>query len=89
MEHVFDVFMSPGSVTEQVHFYAAPYSRDQIGGFGGGVIAEGQDIEALEVPFDEVLGMIADGRIVDAKTIMLLQWAALSGIVPPTARHGG
>jgi nudix-type nucleoside diphosphatase (YffH/AdpP family) len=81
IRHVFDVFMSPGSVTEQVHFYAAPYSRVQIDGAGGGVDAEGEDIEAVEVPFDEVLDMIADGRIVDAKTIMLIQWAALNEII--------
>lgn len=87
IRHVFDVFMSPGSVTEKLHFYAAPYSRDQIGGDGGGVVAEGEDIEALEVPFDDVLGMVGDGRIADAKTIMLIQWAALNEVIPtPSVR---
>lgn len=89
VQHVFDVFMSPGSVTERVHFYAAPYSVDQIGGTGGGVAAEGEDIETLEVPFDEALEMITDGRIADAKTIMLIQWAALNNIIvtPSAARR--
>lgn len=82
VRHVFDVFMSPGSVTERVHFFAAPYSRRQVDGPGGGVVAEGEDIEALEIPFVEVLDMVADGRIVDAKTIMLIQWAALKGVIP-------
>jgi nudix-type nucleoside diphosphatase (YffH/AdpP family) len=79
LEHVFDVYMSPGSVTERVHFYAAPYTPADRSGPGGGVAAEGEDIEILELPFDEALAMIADGRIADGKTIMLLQWAALNG----------
>ncbi|GIM96345.1 hypothetical protein Ato02nite_081380 [Paractinoplanes toevensis] len=79
LEEVFKVWMSPGSVTERLHFYAAPYTPADRTGAGGGVAAEGEDIEAVEIPFDEALKWIADGRIADAKTIMLLQWAALSG----------
>jgi len=79
LEHVFDVFMSPGSVTECVHFYAAPYSAGTRLGDGGGLAAEGEDIEVLEIPFDQALTMIRSGDIADAKTIMLLQWAALDG----------
>ena len=47
-------------------------------GSGGGVASEGEDIEVLELPIDHALAMIADGRIADAKTIMLLQYAALN-----------
>ena len=79
VQHVFDVYMSPGSVTESVHFYAAPYHPADRTGTGGGVAAEGEDIEVLELAFPAALQMIADGHIADAKTIMLLQWAALSG----------
>jgi nudix-type nucleoside diphosphatase (YffH/AdpP family) len=79
LQHVFDVFMSPGSVTERLHFYAAPYSPESRAGAGGGLAEEGEDIDVLEMPFDDALGMIADGRIADAKTILLLQWAALRG----------
>jgi len=79
LEHVFAVWMSPGSVTERLHFYAAPYTVADRTGPGGGVAAEGEDIEAVEMDFDDALAAIADGRIADAKTIMLLQWAALSG----------
>jgi hypothetical protein len=71
--------MSPGSVTERVHFYAAPYTPADRTGSGGGVADDGEDIEVLELPFAETLEMIADGRIADGKTIMLLQWAALNG----------
>jgi nudix-type nucleoside diphosphatase (YffH/AdpP family) len=79
IEHVFDVFMSPGSVTERVHFYAAPYTAESRTHAGGGLQEEGEDIYVLELDFDASLAMIADGRIADGKTIMLLQWAALSG----------
>jgi nudix-type nucleoside diphosphatase (YffH/AdpP family) len=79
LTHVFDVYMSPGSVTERLHFYAAPYTAADRTGTGGGLADDGEDIEVLELPFVEALAMIRDGRIVDGKTIMLLQWAALDG----------
>lgn len=79
LQHVFDVYMSPGSVTERVHFYAAPYQPEDRTGSGGGLLDEGEDIEVLELPFGDALQMVRDGRIADGKTIMLLQWAALSG----------
>ncbi len=82
--HLFDAYMSPGSVTERVHFFAAPYvSAERTG--GGGVLAEGEDIELLELPLADAVAMIATGAIVDGKTIMLLQWAQLSGLVTPPA----
>ena len=75
---VFEAFMSPGSVTEKQHFFVAEYDPAMRIGSGGGLADEGEDIEVLELSIDEALAMIADGRIVDAKTIMLLQYAALS-----------
>ena len=75
---VFEAFMSPGSVTEKLHFFVAEYEPEMRVGSGGGIADEGEDIEVLELSIDEALAMIADGRIVDAKTIMLLQYAALN-----------
>ena len=77
--HVFDVYMSPGSVTERLHFYAAPYSAETRRNAGGGLAEEGEQITVVELPIDEALAMVDDGRIADAKTIMLLQWAVLRG----------
>ncbi|MFW6772830.1 NUDIX domain-containing protein [Nocardioides sp. CPCC 205120] len=79
VEHVFDLWMSPGSVTERVHFYAAPYGPGDRTGAGGGLEDEGEDIDVLELDFDDALRQVGDGRIADAKTVVLLQWAALSG----------
>ncbi|WP_247043673.1 NUDIX domain-containing protein [Arthrobacter rhizosphaerae] len=78
LQHVFDLYMSPGSVTECVHFYAAPYSPSDRATPGGGLQEEGEDIEVLEIPFDEALAMTFDDRIVDGKTVILLQWAAMT-----------
>jgi nudix-type nucleoside diphosphatase (YffH/AdpP family) len=78
LQHVFDLYMSPGSVTERVHFYAAPYAPNDRTGPGGGLQEEGEDFEVLEIPFDEALAMTSDGRIVDGKTVILLQWAAIT-----------
>jgi nudix-type nucleoside diphosphatase (YffH/AdpP family) len=75
---IFETFMSPGSVTEKLHFFIAEYEPDMKVGHGGGNADEGEDIEVLELAIDEALAMIANGRIVDAKTIMLLQYATLN-----------
>jgi len=74
---IFEVFMSPGSVTEKLHFFVAPYEPHERIGAGGGVQAEGEDIEVMEVPIQQALLMMAEGDIADGKTIMLLQYAQL------------
>jgi nudix-type nucleoside diphosphatase (YffH/AdpP family) len=77
VREIFAAFMSPGVLTEKIHFFVAAYAPDMRVGDGGGLAHEGEDIEVLELSIDEALAMIKDGRIVDAKTIMLLQYAAL------------
>jgi nudix-type nucleoside diphosphatase (YffH/AdpP family) len=74
---IFEAFMSPGAVTEKMHFFVAEYEPEMRIGSGGGIAEEGEEIEVLELPIEQALAMIDDGRIVDAKTIMLLQYAAL------------
>jgi len=74
---VFEAFMSPGAITEKLHFFVAEYEPEMRVSAGGGLEHEGEDIEVLELEIDEALAMIADGRIIDAKAIMLLQYAAL------------
>lgn len=79
---LWQVFMSPGSVTERVHFFTAAYEeRDRIGA-GGGLEHEGENIEVLEVDIDKAMEMVASGEVADGKTIMLLQHAA-QAIFPP------
>jgi nudix-type nucleoside diphosphatase (YffH/AdpP family) len=75
---IFEAFMSPGAVTEKLHFFVAEYEPHMRVGDGGGIADEGEEIEVLELPIDQAMAMIGDGRIADAKTIMLLQYAALN-----------
>lgn len=79
VEHLFDVYMSPGSVTERLHFFAAPYRAAPSSATPRGVAEEGEDITVVELPFRKALAMIRNGEIADAKTVLLLQWAALDG----------
>lgn len=74
---VFEAFMSPGAVTERLHFFVAEIAAADRVSAGGGLDHEGEDIEVFDCAFDEALAMVARGEIVDAKTILLLQWAAL------------
>lgn len=81
VQKVFEAFMSPGSVTEKLYFFIAEYQPDDRFSDGGGVKEEGEDIEVLEVHFQTAMQAIRDGDIVDAKTIMLLHYLALNGIL--------
>lgn len=81
VQKVLEAFMSPGSVTEKLHFFIAEYTaRDKVS-TGGGLAAEGEDIEVLEMTFHEALAAIDSGAIVDGKTIMLLYYMAHKGIL--------
>lgn len=77
VRRVFEAFMSPGAVTERIYFFVGRYEPGDRISDGGGHEGEGEDIEVLEVGIEEALAMVVDGRICDAKTIMLLQYAAL------------
>jgi len=74
---LFKAFATPGSVTEQLYYYAAPYDNSQRKGSGGGVEAEGEDIEVIEIKLLDAVNAIHEGKIVDAKTIILIQYAQL------------
>ena len=76
-EYLFDAYMSPGTLTERVAFFAAEIDLSKKAGEGGGLASEGEDIEVLELALDAALGMIATGEICDGKTIMMLQWAKM------------
>ncbi|MGF7035424.1 nudix-type nucleoside diphosphatase (YffH/AdpP family) [Paenibacillus mucilaginosus] len=82
-----EAYMSPGSVTEILHLYAAEYDPQMRTGGGGGLEEEQEHIEVLELPFARALAMVDSGEIRDAKTIMLLQQAQLEGLLTPPARR--
>ncbi|TAE52941.1 MAG: GDP-mannose pyrophosphatase NudK [Bacteroidetes bacterium] len=78
---VFEAYMSPGSVTEILYFFVAEYSDVHKVHEGGGLEHDQEDIEVLELPFQQALDMIASGEIRDGKTIMLLQYAQIHQLV--------
>lgn len=78
---VFDAWMSPGAVTEKLHFFIAEYSHKDCIHSGGGIYEEGEDIEVLELPFQQAVEMMQRGEINDAKTIMLLQYAIINKLL--------
>lgn len=78
---VFEAYMSPGSVTEIIHFFIAAYDKTMKIHHGGGLAQEEEHIEVLEFPFETALGMIDSGEIKDAKTMVLIQHLRLKGIL--------
>ena len=81
VEKVFESYMSPGSVTEILYFFIAEYDEKMKMSQGGGVLEEQEEIEVMELPFDEAFDMIRRGTIRDGKTIMLLQHLKISGMM--------
>ncbi|MEM6347441.1 MAG: GDP-mannose pyrophosphatase NudK [Bacteroidota bacterium] len=81
VKKIFESYMSPGSVTEILYFFVAEYTAAMKVGEGGGLDEEQENIEVLELDFEEALGMITSGEIKDGKTIMLLQYAKIHGLL--------
>lgn len=77
VKKVFEAYMSPGSITEILYFFVAEYTNDMKITAGGGLEHDQEDIEVLELPFDDAIRMVDSGLIKDAKTIMLLQYAQI------------
>jgi hypothetical protein len=73
--------MSPGAVTEVLHLYVAAYDDKQKISDGGGKKEEEEDIEVMELGFDDAIRMVQTGEIRDAKTVILLQYAKLNHLV--------
>jgi GDP-mannose pyrophosphatase NudK len=81
VKKIMEVYMSPGSVTEMLYFFIAEYAHDMKVTDGGGIAHEQEEIEVLELPFEQALQMIDTGQIQDAKTIILLQYLRLKYIL--------
>ena len=78
---VMEAYMSPGAVTEILHLFIGEYDESMKVSDGGGVAHEEENIDVLEMPYDEAYAMIESGQIKDAKTIMLLQYAKINNLV--------
>lgn len=78
---VFEAYMTPGAVTEQIHYFIAEYTDAMKVDKGGGLDSEQEDIEVLEMPFTQALTLLNTGKIKDAKTMLLLQYAQLNNLL--------
>lgn len=80
LQFAFEIYASPGSLSEKIHCFVGFYDETCRKSAGGGLAEEGEDIECVEIGFDAALDMIDNGHIIDAKTVALIQHAALKGL---------
>ena len=81
VQKIYEAYMSPGSVTELIYFFIGEYDSSMKVHEGGGIDHEQEDIEVLELSIDDAFNMIGSGEIKDGKTIMLLQYVRMNGIL--------
>ena len=81
VQKIMETFMSPGAVTEILHLYVGEYDASMKVNDGGGLEHEQEEIEVIEMPFEEAYNRIATGEIKDAKTILLLQYAKINNLL--------
>jgi len=77
VKKVYEAYSSPGVMTEKMHFFVGEYTNDMKVNEGGGLESEHEDIEVLEIPFENAVDMLNNGEIVDTRTIVLLQYAII------------
>ncbi|MEM0994666.1 MAG: GDP-mannose pyrophosphatase NudK [Bacteroidota bacterium] len=81
VKKIFESYMSPGSVTEILYFFVAEYDKEMKVSEGGGLKEEQENIEVLELKFEDAFNMMYTGEIQDGKTIMLLQYAKIHNLI--------
>jgi nudix-type nucleoside diphosphatase (YffH/AdpP family) len=74
LEPIATFYVTPGGSSERIFLYATHVGDDDRVGGGGGLPSEGEAIEIVAVSVDELLAMVADGTIEDAKTIIGAWW---------------
>jgi nudix-type nucleoside diphosphatase (YffH/AdpP family) len=74
VERLFALYPSPASVAEKIEFFTCCYSPADKVSAGGGLADEGEDIEVIETALEQASGMIRSGEIIDAKTVILIQY---------------
>lgn len=78
---VFELYSTPGAVTEKIHYFIAEYNDEMKISDGGGLEEEHEEIEVLEIKFDTALEMVSKGEINDAKTVILLQYTQIQKLI--------
>jgi GDP-mannose pyrophosphatase NudK len=81
VKKIFEAYMSPGAITEILHYFIGEYNSSMKVSTGGGLEHEHEEIDVIEIPFVQAYVMIESGEIKDAKTILLLQYAKIHNLV--------
>jgi len=81
IEKVGEIYPSPAVMTEIAYLFIAEYTDHMKVTEGGGLDEEGEYLEVIEIPFEDAFGMIADGQIRDARTVILLQHLKIKNIL--------
>jgi len=78
LQHIGTFYLSPGGSSERIHLFYSAVDPSDGAGEGGGKLSEGEDVRVRRIPVDTALEELAQGRIMDAKSIIALQWLALN-----------
>lgn len=78
LRHIGTFYMSPGGSSERIHLYYSAVDQADRGSNGGGKLSEGENVLVLTIPVDQALEELDRGRVMDAKTMIALQWLALN-----------
>lgn len=81
IKKIAQAYSSPAAFSELIHYFIGEYSPDLKVNDGGGLKEEGEEIETIELSFSEARKLLQDGKIHDAKTIILLQYAVINDII--------
>lgn len=79
LQRIATIYPSPGGSSERIHIFYAPISFRDDAKQTGGLASEGEDIKLMTLPDEQAIAQARDGRILDAKTMIALQWLALRG----------
>lgn len=79
VQRLFELYVSPGAIMEKIEFFTCTYSPADKVSEGGGLAEEGEDIEVVETTLKQAAAMVAAGEIIDAKTVILIQYLQQHG----------
>jgi nudix-type nucleoside diphosphatase (YffH/AdpP family) len=74
VDRLFELYVSPAAIMEKITYFTCVYSPADKVSEGGGLPEEGEDIEVIETTLEQAAAMVASGEIMDAKTVVLIQY---------------
>ena len=72
-QQIFNFYVSPGGASERCYLFYAEVMAKNKTSTGGGLETEKEDIKLIKLPVSEIETWLSE-KIIDAKTIITLQW---------------